>query len=212
MIKPWGICTLIILSVSLAEARTLVSQTMGVAGGRVYTSREIHLSLIMDRLIEGKGKEPALPKPGALPDTQAVGHVLLEAAVAREAETFALETAAADAEAWAAKTKAWLEARPEAKALGYDNEEIQRLAQEKSRARGFIRLKSESMKGLVTEAEAEAYFEQNRVKFGQMPFSAFRENIVSFLSQQRMEERLRSWFEILRRKHRVREYQVATRN
>lgn len=208
--RHWGILAIWLVAFE-APARTLVSQTVGVAGGRVYTSREVALSVLMDKLIDGK-VEPALPKAGTAPESRAVGHVLLEAAVAREAEAFALESAATDAEAWAAKTRSWLEARPEGRALGFSADEVLRLAREKARARGFIRLKSESMKGLVTEAEAEAYFEQNRVKFGQMPFATFRENIVSFLSQQRMEERLRSWFEILRRKHRVREYQNASRS
>lgn len=204
---------ILLLASAPVGAKVLISETVGVVAGRVYTSREVVLSVLMDRLIDAQAGQSPLPfKRGSSPDARAVGHVLLEAAVAREAEGLGLVPEEGEAEAWATRTRGWLAGSADGRAYGFTEAEVRRVALEKSRSRGFIRMKSESLRGLVTDAEAETYFEQNRVKFGQLPFSAFRENIVSYLSQQRMEERLRSWFEILRRKYRVRELHGAARN
>ncbi|MNY60610.1 hypothetical protein D3C86_1971860 [compost metagenome] len=60
------------------------------------------------------------------------------------------------------------------------------------------------MVGIITDQEAQAYYDKNRIKFGSMPFSNFKENIKTFLAQQQLEERLRSWFEVIKRKYKVR--------
>jgi hypothetical protein len=71
-------------------------------------------------------------------------------------------------------------------------------------ARNFITIKTESMTSIVTDSEAQAYFERNRLKFGTAPFESFKENIKAFLMKQQRQDRLRAWFEVLKKKYKLR--------
>ena len=50
----------------------------------------------------------------------------------------------------------------------------------------------------VTDAEAQQYFEDNRLKFGDLPGENFKENIKVFLTREQVNQRLGAWFEVLR--------------
>lgn len=133
--------------------------------------------------------------------------------MASEAENFAVSVeAGSEADLQLQKIEKQLAARADWRRLEMSSEDLRRLYRQKLTAKNFIRLKTESMTGVISDAEAQAYFEKNRVKFGTLPFASFKDNIKSFLTQQQLEERLRSWFEIIRRKSRVREFQGVETN
>lgn len=182
-------------------AATVVSETIGSVGTEIFTSRQAALSGVMDRLLAG-AKDPG-PSPDSKKERAAL---LLEAAVAKEAESFSVIGADSDeVSQLAAKTRQHLQSRADWRKLEYSEKEIRDLAFRKTSARSLIKLKSESMKSSISDLEAQKYFEENRAKFGSMPFSSFRDQIKRVLAQQQLDERLRSWFEIVRRKYQVRD-------
>lgn len=196
-----GSTLILIFLAQAAGAATVVSETIGSVGSEVFTSRQASLSGLMDRLLAG-AKDSG---PSSDPKKERAA-LLLEAAVARESESFSVISADSDeVSQLAAKTRQHLQSRADWRKLEYSETEIKDLAFRKMSARSLIKLKSESMKSSISDLEAQKYFDENRSKFGTMPFSSFREQIKRVLAQQQLDERLRSWFEIVRRKYQVRD-------
>lgn len=188
------------------KPRAIFSRTIGQVGESVFTSREAALSGVMDRLLANE-KDPGGPVGAeTAAGKREQSTLLLEDAVAREAISFAVAAPTAEEVAdLVQKTEKHIAGRADWKKLGFGAKEIHKMAERKLNAKNLIRIRSESMKGTISDAEAQAYFEKNRVKFGSLPFASFRANIKTFLARQQLEDRLRSWFEILRRKYNVRE-------
>lgn len=188
----------------------VLSRTIGSVDETVFTSREAALSALMERLT-GSGKDPGSPPP---PDSEAgrreQAALLLEEAISREATVFGVGLANdAEIEGLAARATRAIGGRADWRRLVFSPAEIRAAAVRKLNAKELIRIRSDALKGVVSDADAQAYFEKNRMKFGSLPFSTFKENIKTFLGQQRLEDKLRAWFEILRRKHKVREEGAA---
>ena len=185
----------------------MISQSVGQVGDRVVTSREVQISAAMDRvLFPQKEKLPPveihLGDPAMLNEVTAV---LLEVVVDKEAESFSV---AKITEEQIMQAVHKIEKAKEGDAywqnLEVSSSELKKFVLQKLEAKAFIQFKTNSMVGIVSDAEALAYYEKNRVKFGDMPFSSFKDSIKTFLSQQQLEERTRAWFEIIKRKYKVR--------
>lgn len=194
----------ILILCGLSAQAAVLTRTVGAVEEEVFTSRQVLLSSLVERISAGKE-----PSPAAEPEANArdLAALLLEAAVAREAENFSVEAVnVVHRDALAARVRTFLNSAPAWKKLELSDEEIKKTATRKLAARSLIRLRSETLKGTVSDAEAQSYFDKNRTKFGQLPFSSFKESIKKFLAEQQLEERLRSWFDIVRRKHKAREF------
>lgn len=189
---------------AVAQAAVL-SQTVGSVGDQILTSRQVALSGLMDRVLAGeKDSGPVGLSTKAGEKEKAT--LLLEIAVAQESAQFSLNDAkAGDVDSLSEKTRKVL-ADAAWKKLEFSEKEVKALAAQKLAGKALIQLKTETMRGVISDTEAQTYFEKNRQKFGTLPFSSFKENIKGFLAQQQMQDRLRSWFEIVRRKHKVREF------
>lgn len=131
----------------------------------------------------------------------------MEWAIAIDAKTFS-ENAQVKTEIpkWSQKVQEAWSARPEWKRLAPSQEEVRAILERKLIAREVIKLKTDSSLVPVTDNEAEDYFKKNRLKFGTMPFAAFRENIKSYLVKTQTERRLKDWVETLSRKYKFRNY------
>lgn len=186
---------------------SVISQSVGQVGEQVVTSREVLISAAIERVLFPQ-KEKSLPLELKLEDPEMlkeVTAVLLEVAVHREAESFSvariseeqIQEALRKVERSLGGKSAWqnLEVSPA---------ELKKLVAQKLMAKAFIQFKTHSMAGVVSDSEALVYYEKNRLKFGELPFSSFKENIKTFLGQQQLEERTRAWFEIIKRKYKVR--------
>lgn len=190
-----------------AQAATLVSESVGQAGEYVITSREVQISsAIEDVLFSEKPITGILEvRPDQAVYRNAVANVLLEVVVALEAENFNVGTVPADDLLRAlVKIEKSLGGKPYWVRLEVSSAEVKRFTSRKLVAKSFLKFKSNSMVGIITDQEAQSYYDKNRIKFGSMPFSNFKENIKTFLAQQQLEERLRSWFEVIKRKYKVR--------
>lgn len=199
------------LSLSLVWAAPMVvSQSVGQVGDRVVTSREVQISAVLDRvLFPGKeakaassGYELRLSDPAMMNEVTAV---LLEVVVHKEAESFSVAKVTDDQLREAIrKVEKAVEGKTYWQNLEVSPAELKRFVLQKLTAKAFIQFKTNSMVGIVSDSEALAYYEKNRLKFGDMPFATFKENIKTFLAQQQLEERTRTWFEIIKRKYKVR--------
>lgn len=197
----------VFLSSSTASA-ALISKVVGSAGTRVVTLREVKINLIIDRLMDRAKSIQKIPEPGTEGFDREIARVLLEWVVFLEAETFrdtqVLPAEIQDAEklVFAGVTKG--EIASIWSTLEVSTNELKALTSRKLLAKKFINFKTKSSLLPVTDAEALRYFESNHSKFGDAPFSQFRDNIKTLLSQQQADQRINEWFTILQRKYKIR--------
>lgn len=194
-----------------AMAAVLVTQTVGQVSDHVVTSREVQIALVIEGVLFPSPKAPAKSlnetRPGNPDFRTAVTAVLLEAVVAIEAENFnvsnisneEVSAAVAQIEKATAGRAYWNE-------LEVSAQELKTFTTRKLMAKSFLKFKTSSMSGIITDQEAQDYYERNRVKFGSSSFDSFKDNIKTYLAQQQLEERIRSWFEVIKRKYRVRTF------
>ena len=194
---------------SQVQAATMVTETVGQVADYVTTSREVQISTAIERILfPGKGVPTSIE---VLPDQAgfrtAVASVLLETVVATEAESFSVaKVNDRDVQEAVGKVEKAVAGKPYWSQLEVSPVELKRFTTRKFVSKNFLKFKTSSMTGIITDHEAEAYYEKNRVKFGNMAFESFKENIKAFLAQQQLEERLRSWFEVIKRKYKVRNF------
>jgi len=193
-------------------AGTVISANAGRVGERIFTSREVMLAYFVEAAVAAKGTAPLQIQLKAdnikgrefIRQTTAL---LLEAAIAMEAESFgttvigpaAIDRQVQEVQKKLKKVAAW-------KALDIEPQELREVVTRKLRAQSFIKFKLSSTTLPVSEQEAEDYFNDNRMKFENLPFATFKENIKSFLAKQQTDKRLKNWFELLQSKYQVRNY------
>lgn len=204
--------TILLFSLFLTQIvqAAIISETVGQVADHVVTSREVQISSVIESvLFPGKDKTVQITElnPGHPEFRAALTNVLLETVVSLEAENFNVTTlteadlaaAVAKIERAVAGKKAWTK-------LEVSEAELRKFTQRKISSKDFLKFKTNSMSGIITDQEALAYYEKNRVKFGGTSFESFKDNIKSFLAQQQLEEGLRSWFEVIKRKYKVRNF------
>ncbi len=92
------------------------------------------------------------------------------------------------------------------RSLEVSSEELRTMIERKLLARNFEDFKSNVATAPVSDTDALSYYQRNHARFGNLPFATFKENIRSFLTRQQMEVRMNEWFEVLRRKYKVRNF------
>lgn len=217
------ICTLVLLfsglesvaAVSASPSGGLITRVVGEVSDRIVTSREVQINDALEKALDAPvknatgvgsarfkiltGREPAF--------AISVSRALSEWAVFLESKAFA-ERAPPKAEAQK-QTKLAFEfwaGRPEFARLEADEAEVRDMMERKLVAREFLRIKSEASQAPITDADAMSYFRRNRLKFGNLPFEDFRDNIKAFLAKQQSERRLKEWLEVLERKYKTRNF------
>lgn len=196
----------ILAAMAQPRAAELVSTGVGLVRNQVITSREVqYLTLIEAALYEkpspGKLKTMALDSKAF---AKAVQDALLEAVVAQEAQSFNVMGVSTDeirtAERQVGKT---LKDNKDWKALEVKPKELEAALRRKLQAKKFIQFRADSSILPVTDVEARRYFDENRLKFGDLPFENFKENIKSYLSKTQVDKRLKDWFDVLLSKYQV---------
>ena len=184
----------------------LLSKIVGTAADQVVTSREVQIVNFLERgILTDKNLNLIQPEENRF--NVEVAQVLLEIVVQTESSVFEFNQMGDDEfKETLAKVQKNLTNSKDWKSLQTSPAELEKFLKRKLISKKFIKVKSDSMKGFITDAEAKDYFDKNRLKFGQVPFVEFKENIKSFLSQQQLEERLKAWFEIIKKKYKVKNY------
>lgn len=189
----------ILNSVSQTAAAALVSKSLGQAGERIITSRELTMNQMIERVF-------ASTEAGKVhSDSQMdLSNLLLEKVLSLEASAFGVGTSSKSEiqemidriEKTYALNDSWSK-------LEVGKVELERAVREKLEAKKFLKIKANSLQTEVSDDEAKLYFEKNRIKFGNLPFESFKDNIKSFMNQQQLEEKLKAWFEVVKRKYKV---------
>jgi hypothetical protein len=189
----------------------VVSEAAAQAGTHVVTSREVQISYALDQALATPLKKMTdaekkiwWTEPKADSYTKALAQVLLELVVQMEAENFSIGQASPEdmqnlekhAQEHLKGWKPWQE-------LEVSQLELQQMLMRKLRAKNFLKFKTDSSGVQISDEEAKKYYEKNRVKFGNLPFSQFKDNIKQVLAQEQLQDKLKDWFEILKRKYRV---------
>jgi len=200
---------MILTSVEPVRAsRDLFLKVVGSVADHVVSSREVEANSILDRALFG-GREAIKPiSLGQEEFKAALNKLLIERMVYEEAKVFNVaEVIEGELNQSILTIKKKLAgsgpARERLQTLGFTEAEQRETVLRKLRANKFIKYKSNSSYVQVSDQEARDYFNKNRLKFGTLDFEKFRENIKVYLAKTNAEARLRDWFEILRKKHSV---------
>jgi hypothetical protein len=198
-----------ILSISCfaSNGRKLVTTAVGQIKENFITSRQVNMSYFVETVLySSKNKK--------IPDSfyslqskefsREVTAVLLEEVVNMDSIDIEamrpLESEITEAKnkfnSMAGKNPLWIQ-------LSVNDGELTELIRKKLRSKKYIRFKVDSSVVPITDDEAKAYFEENRIKFGNLPFENFKQNIRAYLGRQQIDKRLKDWFEILQSKYKV---------
>ena len=190
--------------------KNVVTKAVGEAGAQIVTSREVRINDMIEQALYTKdpGQKGIQPLTGSESTFQGeVATVLMEWAVYLEAKSFSSKTIPENELEKAIKTvRSATQAVPAWHDLDPSHAEVREIVERKLTAKNFMHLKTESSLVPITDSEALNYFQKNRLKFGNLPFSAFRENIKSFLIKQQTDRRLKDWVDVLNRKYKVRNF------
>jgi hypothetical protein len=181
-----------IVSVGVAQIR---QETM--------TSREVNARTMVHNVLAGLKVEPLVSV-----DSKAFSKILeerlIERVVALEAQSLNLASVSAEEIDRGVQTATRSLSRLEAwRRLQISPAELQAFVETSLVARRFIEFRARSSVLPVTDAEALKHFNENRLKFGDLPFDHFKENIKNYLSRTQVDRRLKEWYGILFNKYQV---------
>lgn len=187
---------------------SVITRAVGEVSDRVVTSREVRINDAIEEALSDWQQSPEGPRilSGQEKTFPAeVGRVLDEWVVYLEAKSLAPQTISKSdigfnvkrvQEFWAGKAL-WHE-------LEISPDEIRDIVERKLVAKAFEKLKNDPHLAPVSDDDALEYYRKNRLRFGTLPFSSFKDNIKAFLVKNQTERRLAEWREVLRRKYKVR--------
>lgn len=202
----------IAFAVSTASAQgvsRVVTKVVGEAKDQFITSREVQINDAIEQILDAKGETKSfrILELGRQDFPAKVNDVLTEWIIYFEAQSFSADTVSKSAiDAAYAQVEKAVSGSTDWTRLEVSKSEIEAHLKRKLSAQAFIRLKTESSLMPVTDSEAQAYFKKNRLKFGNLPFTAFRDSIKAHLRQQQMDRRIKDWLEILQKKYKVRNF------
>ena len=181
----------------------------GRVGDIIVTTREVAIHHLIEVALSAKGASAAsetitIEQPRAREFVRETTTVLLEGAIFLEAESVGavplskerLQSELSLVQKKMRRNSAWqkLEVSPD---------ELRRILSRTLRAKDFIKFKVDSAAMPISDREAEDYFNSNRLKFENLPFANFKENIKAYLTKQQVDKRLKEWFELLESKYRI---------
>ncbi len=188
-------------------AKELISTSAGRVGDTVITTREVMLNHLIEGALYPKEGHTQLD-PNQIKSREFIHETtsdLLETAIAKEAAAFGvvpvsnerLNSSEKRVRRLLRRNAQWRELKP-------SSEEIKNIVETKLRAKDFIKFKVDSATVPITDQEALDYFNANRLKFENLPFSKFKDTIKAYLTKQRVDSRLKNWFDFLQSKYRIR--------
>jgi hypothetical protein len=204
-----SLIVLIVWSIDSLATSRLVSKVVGRVGDFYLTSREVQASVLLERALFPEDKNMAKETQAKGEFVSQVTSALLEKVVAVEAESFSVASVSdEEIKLLTHKAQKGLDGQKNWESLAMSSAEVHDLLVRKIRSKKFLKYKTEGAILTVTDFEVKEYYEKSRYKFGNLPFESFKENIRQFLIQKQTEDRLREWFEVLRKKYQVRNYQA----
>ncbi len=207
----WGFFFLIFSAMTMPAARAAVlTEAWGQVGPYVVTSREVRMSYALEqasRVSSAKSLNKIVwPKTDSEEILgQHLNQVMTEQLLKAEAEAFSFtKVQTEEIHKQALELEALLKDVPYWKELEPKPSETELILSRRKIANQFLKFKMESAGVVVSDADAKDYFEKNKSKFAGEDFAKYQDTIKQVLSEKQLEEKLRDWFDLLKRKHRVR--------
>lgn len=202
----------LISQLAITAEASVISMNAGRAGDIVVTTREVLIHHLIEVALNPTKPAKNQPKeilnldhPRSRDFVRETTTVLLENAIYLEAESVGavpltkerVQSAIALVDKKMRRNSAWqkLEVAPD---------ELKVIITRALRAKDFIKFKVDSAAIPISDSEAEEYFNSNRLKFENLPFANFKDNIKAFLTKQQVDKRLKEWFELLQSKYHIR--------
>jgi hypothetical protein len=191
----------------------IVSQIIASARGHAFTSREAQISEMIDYMVHPGANKDLLSKVGTTKFDQNTPNVVMDWLADQESQSFkATEITPQEIQDAQKLVMAGVN-KPEVvgswNVLEVTTGEIHNLTLRQLNARKFIGFKSRASFLPITDDEAEEYFKANHGKFGDEPFSKFKDDVKALLSKKRQDDRMDEWFSILQKKYKVRFFPTA---
>jgi hypothetical protein len=197
---------LLILFLAQPAPAELISTGVGIVRSQVITSREVQIQNLLEVALNEKnpGGKIKLMAIDSKAFAKSVQDTLLESVVALEAQNFnVVQISSEDVALAEKKALKVLKSSGAWKELQVSPKELNAGVRRKLQAKRFVQFRAQSSVLPVTDMEAEKYFNENRLKFGNLPFANFKENIKSYLSRNQVDRRLKDWYEVLLSKYQV---------
>lgn len=195
----------------LRDTTLSITKVVGEVGEQFVTSREVRINSAVEQSLREKplttDQGYLIPNPQDRAFSGETARVLDEWAIFFEAKSLGSVTVsksevsrvlAAVQERWGTKAD-WLALEPGA-------DELRFLVERKLAADEFQKLKSDPALSPISDEEALSYYKKNRMRFGTLPFSTFKDNIKQFLVKAQIDRRLSEWHDVLRRKYKTRNF------
>lgn len=210
-------------STDAASPSALTLRAVGQVGDQVVSSRQAILSGVVEQwlyaikdrpsdMLRKKEKESWFLDIDSPAFREQVSRVMIDLMINMEAENFAVaEVDQLELQKLSTRLMIDFATLAEWKRWSPQISEIQIILKRKIRSRAFLEFKSEGSTAMVSDEEARAYFEANRAKFGPYPFEQFKNNIKEVVSRDRVDARLKDWFELLKKKYRTRFLNAPTK-
>lgn len=181
--------------------------SVGRAEDHVFTSREAHIQHLLE-IARQPGAKTYLTHPeDSKSFFEQVDETILEYLIAKEAENFsAVRLSEDDLDKELKKLPTALFQSSAWKGLNTTPKEWKEIFRRKVQADKFIQFRAQSSVIPISDVEAKRYFDENRLKFGSLPFDQFKENIKVFLRRSQVESRLKDWYDVLRSKYKARNF------
>jgi hypothetical protein len=199
-----------ILSAFTAQAK-VISMSVAEIKGETVTSREVNINLLVEQALYPRKKEVKWPFDlKSKFYVSEVNRVLIERIVSLEGESFSIvkigkkEVLLAKKELARSlfKKRKWRE-------LQVEDKELRSLLRRKIISKKFIQFKANSSVTPIMDFEVKKYFNDNKNKFGDLPFSQFEENIKTYLKKQQLDDRLKNWLQVLQVKYKVKNLLIS---
>ena len=200
-------------TVEASSSDKILTQSVALIGKQVLTSREVRALTMLDAALNeqlpGKmnhsladsGLETLLGKVSVEDVNAEIFDVILN----QEAEAFAFnQLSSVELGQKLEKVKKALKSQENWTKLDMSESETSRLLRMKIIAKSYLSFKTTTMTSQISDSEALAYFEKNKVKFSGLPFEQMKANIKNFLTQQQLQDRLKSYFDAMKRKYKAR--------
>jgi hypothetical protein len=215
-LMPLFFLVVLLISAASQASKVLALKLVATIENKIVTSRDVEANYLVDHALYNN-KQISQLTIGSDDFSEALNRLLVEMMVNEEAAFFEVAKVTENETDEALKgVKTRIQENPATKSrwghLSYNDSQMKNLVERKLRANRFIKYKSNSSYVEPTEEEARDYFKKNRLKFGTMEFDQFKSNIKKYLGTKSAEERLRDWFDVLRKKHKVKNFMTGSIN
>ena len=184
------------------------SMAVAQVGEHIVTSREVYLFYALNQMLDGLALDPKVLNIESDEFAREIRNTLRDWCVFLEARAFqAVPVFEEDVQKNYSQliVKKWM-SHPWQKQYEYSTQELRHNLVRVMQARQLLQFRSQASSILVSDSDAQKYYEENRFKFGDAKLESVKDNIKAFLAKNQAERRMYDWVELLRTKYQTKNY------